>query len=112
MTRLRRRPLGGGSLEAHYIYNIMEEKCRFLWEDKVDFECRIEAPGAHQHLFFFNGGTPKSSILIGFSIINHPFGVLPFMETSFSHISLMQDKEDEERREEERIRRMVMGMGN
>ena len=53
MTRLRRRPLGGGSLEAHYIYNIMEEKCRFLWEDKVDFECRIEAPGAHQHLFFF-----------------------------------------------------------
>jgi hypothetical protein len=34
------------------------------------------------------------------------------METSFSHISLMQDKEDEERREEERIRRMVMGMGN
>ena len=34
------------------------------------------------------------------------------METSFSHISLMQDKEGEERREEERIRRMVMGMGN
>ena len=25
------------------------------------------------------GGTPKSSISIGFSLINHPFGV-PFME--------------------------------
>ena len=24
-----------------------------------------------------NGGTPKSSILIGFSIINHPFGGTP-----------------------------------
>ena len=30
-----------------------------------------------------NSGTPKSSILIGFSIINHPFwGVSPFLETS------------------------------
>ena len=28
-----------------------------------------------------NNGTPKSSILIGFSIINHPFGVPPFSET-------------------------------
>ena len=28
-----------------------------------------------------NRGTPKSSILIGFSIINHPFGVLLFLET-------------------------------
>ena len=29
-----------------------------------------------------NGGTPRSSILIGFSIINHPFwGVSLFLET-------------------------------
>ena len=28
-----------------------------------------------------NSGTPKSSILIGFSIINHPFGVPLFLET-------------------------------
>ena len=28
-----------------------------------------------------NNGTPKSSILIGFSSINHPFGVPPFSET-------------------------------
>ena len=28
-----------------------------------------------------NGGTPKSSILIGFSIIHHPFGVPLFLET-------------------------------
>ena len=28
-----------------------------------------------------NNGTPKSSILIGFSMINHPFGVPPFKET-------------------------------
>ena len=28
-----------------------------------------------------NNGTPKSSILIGVSIINHPFGVPLFLET-------------------------------
>ena len=28
-----------------------------------------------------NGGTPESSILIGFSIRNHPFGVPSFSET-------------------------------
>jgi len=28
-----------------------------------------------------NSGIPKSSILIGFSIINHPFGVPVFLET-------------------------------
>ena len=28
-----------------------------------------------------NGGTPKSSILIGFSIINHPFWGTPILET-------------------------------
>ena len=27
------------------------------------------------------GGTPKSSVSIGFSIITHPFWVLPLMET-------------------------------
>ena len=31
-----------------------------------------------------NNGTPKSSILIGFSIINHPFWVPIFLETSIS----------------------------
>jgi len=29
-----------------------------------------------------NNGTPKSSILIGFSIVNHPFGVPLFLETT------------------------------
>ena len=29
-----------------------------------------------------NSGTPKSSILIGFSIINHPFWDTPILETS------------------------------
>ena len=29
-----------------------------------------------------NSDTPKSSILIGFSIINHPFGIPLFLETS------------------------------
>ena len=33
-----------------------------------------------------NSGTPKSSILIGFSIINHPFwGVSLFLEIPVSH---------------------------
>ena len=33
----------------------------------------------------WNGGTPKSSILIGFPVINHPaIGVPPFQETSIS----------------------------
>ena len=36
----------------------------------------------------WNGGTPKSSILMGFSIINHPaFGVSPFLETDDCVIS-------------------------
>ena len=33
-----------------------------------------------------NRGTPKSSILIGFSIINHPFGVPLFLETPIFHL--------------------------
>ena len=33
---------------------------------------------------FWNTGTPKSSILIGCSIINHPFWDTPFMETSIN----------------------------
>ena len=33
----------------------------------------------------WNGGSPKSSILIGFSIINHPaIGVYPFLKTPIS----------------------------
>ena len=32
----------------------------------------------------WNSGTPKSSIFIGFSIKNYPFGVPPFMETPMS----------------------------
>ena len=32
-----------------------------------------------------NGGTPKSSILVGFSLINHPFWVPPLMETSIDY---------------------------
>ena len=39
-----------------------------------------------KHLWLYlgvskNSGTPKSSILIGFSITNHPFWVPPFSET-------------------------------
>ena len=34
-----------------------------------------------------NSGTPKSSILIGFSIINHPFGGTPIFGNT--HISQM-----------------------
>ena len=30
---------------------------------------------------FHNGGTPNSSILMRFSLTDHPFGVSPFMET-------------------------------
>ena len=32
-----------------------------------------------------NNGTPKSAILIGFSILNHPFGVPLFLETPIKH---------------------------
>ena len=35
--------------------------------------CHITAPKPHQKGVSKNNGTPKSSILIGFSIINHPF---------------------------------------
>ena len=40
-----------------------------------------------------NKGTPKSSILIGVSIINHPFwGPTPiFGNTHISHLPYMQD---------------------
>ena len=31
-----------------------------------------------------NGGTPKSSILIGISIVNHPFWGTPILETPIS----------------------------
>ena len=33
-----------------------------------------------------NRGTPKSSILIGFSIINHPFWGTPILETSIYEV--------------------------
>ena len=36
-----------------------------------------------------NRGTPKSSILIGFSIINHPFWGTPILETSIAIWSYM-----------------------
>ena len=35
-----------------------------------------------QLVISWNGGTPKSSIFMGFFIINQPLGVPPFMETS------------------------------
>ena len=36
-----------------------------------------------------NGGTPKSSILIGFSIINHPFWGIPiFGNTQIEFVSV------------------------
>ena len=34
-----------------------------------------------------NSGTPKSSILIGFSIINHPFWGVPLFLDYFIHIA-------------------------
>ena len=36
----------------------------------------------NDHQDFMNGGNPKSSILIGFSLINHPFWDTPSMETT------------------------------
>ena len=33
-----------------------------------------------------NSGTPKSSILIGFSIINHPFGDTPIFGNTHFHV--------------------------
>ena len=39
-------------------------------------EIEIEVYGG----FHSHGGTPKSSIFMGFSIINHPFWVPPFVE--------------------------------
>ena len=35
-----------------------------------------------------NGGTPKSSILIGFSIINHPFWGIPIFGNIHIYISI------------------------
>ena len=40
-----------------------------------------DTPTGYQVGFSKNTGTPKSSILIGFSIINHPFWVPLFLET-------------------------------
>ena len=39
---------------------------------------KVVASGPHQMGVSKNRGTPKSSILIGFSIINHPFWGTPF----------------------------------
>ena len=39
-----------------------------------------------------NNGTPKSSILIGFSIINHPFWGTPILETPIYHIMAYKNK--------------------
>ena len=49
--------------------NLGNPKCAFL---------RFQPNGC----FLSHGGTPKSSILIGLSIVNHPFWVSPSMETS------------------------------
>ena len=40
----------------------------------------------------WNRGTPKSSILIGLSIINHPFGDPPFLEPPISIHLIVQKK--------------------
>ena len=45
----------------------VSEKWPFQWVDDMEVS--------------LNGGTPKSSILMGFYLINHPFGDPPFMET-------------------------------
>ena len=46
----------------------------------------------HTYIYIYmgvskNSGTPKSSILIGFSIINHPFWGTLFLETSISLVN-------------------------
>ena len=60
-----------------------------LSQDSASKRCRSETShGQTKNTWHFsymdvseNNGTPKSSILIGFSIINHPFGVPQFLET-------------------------------
>ena len=55
------------------------------------FELPKEIHPSHAHLgISWNGGTPKSSILVGFSLINHPFGGTPIdgnLHISFPHWS-------------------------
>ena len=59
------------------------------WEGPI---CRgyVKLWGGNKNFFMGvskNNGTPKSSTFIGFSIINHPFGVPLFLETSISNLS-------------------------
>ena len=46
---------------------------RFLLKDRLTSKQKKTCLFEKQTGVSFNGGTPKSSILIGFSIINHPF---------------------------------------
>ena len=68
-------PKAGTSLFSHPTEDggkILETKRIFFWE----------VSSAPKHMGVSkNRGTHKSSILIGFSIINHPFGVPLFLET-------------------------------
>ena len=64
------------------------------------------------HNIWRNGVPPKSSILKGFSIINHPFGVPPFMETPISHICLEKPKSHNHKPLKDHHYRHVFSIGN
>ena len=78
---------------VHFFFNLLKPKgpfthhiltsCRFSKSIASRF---VSGPNGRRELFLFfetyidvseNGGTPKSSILIGFSIVNHPFWGTP-----------------------------------
>ena len=90
---------GPGRLIIYYI------SIRFLvnglvhpYKGRLDTSCKYDHFHGHPSIFLYMGvsknrGTPKSSILIGFSIINHPFCGYPYFwqhpHTSYSHLSIV-----------------------
>ena len=58
-----------------------------------DFSADAKKPGAHMGVSE-NNGTPKSSILIGFSIIYHPFwGTSIFGNTHIAYVAILPQKQ-------------------
>ena len=80
-------------------FRVGEPSCtwfRLRWTDDCQFSHRLSISHAscvHLHLYiyggFWNGGTPKSSMFIGFSFKSHPLWGTPFMETTISTWSLI-----------------------
>ena len=86
-------PFKPKNLRLHLVGFLNSGSLEFGWDNMVSFASKQRkkdpfdrgAPGYHRVTFgklnymgvSKNRGTPKSSILIGFSIINHPFGGTP-----------------------------------